>query len=430
MFKIFRAGTAFKRKWIATERVLLGLVLFSMPLLPKITTALLIALTCVTSIRYRKEFFRRMLISKELVFYMLLYLLLILGLFYTINLDNGLSKIQTQVFFVLAPIILGGRRFRFWEITFYIRMFVSGTLLAVVICLLNAVRKVYLSGSVFTVDVFGKKHNNFIYNEFSSFLDLHPSYFALYIGLALLLLIFDSAKLLDGHKLSRIVKGCILIIALLLTSSKSGLIAFLMTFMIILANKSIRLKLKISNYKYLVLAILVISLVVINSNLYERISKGIASFHESYESGQAINESTSVRYHLWQLSLSTSKDAFFLGHGTGSVYNALNDHCLEHYHFSTCELLRNKNSHNQYLNFLVSNGLLFVLIFVSALLIGIVRAVKGKNIYLLLFLIFISLNLFFESLLQRERGVIFFMLFLILFLNDNVNMLSNGNKVD
>ncbi|WP_161991966.1 O-antigen ligase family protein [Flagellimonas algicola] len=261
-------------------------------------------------------------------------------------------------------------------------------------------------------------------------MDLHPSYFALYVGLALLLLLFDSASLICKPKLWKVGLTLGFMAALLLISSKGGLISFLTAFTIVSVYKLISAKSKKTNYLYMVLIFVVLAFTAQKSGFYNRAIKGLTSFSESYERGQAVYESTSIRYYLWKLSLKTAKNSLLLGHGTGSVQNELNDQCLQHYYFSTCELLRNKNSHNQYLNFLVSNGLLFLLLFVLAIVISIIKSIRTNNIFLLTFLTFISVNLFFESLLQRERGVIYFMLFIVVFLKKSPPALRSAKSFE
>lgn len=389
-------------------------IFFSVPLLPKASSILIISYVLISLLGFSKGYFRNLWERKDFLVYMVLYILLLLGLTYTIDSETGMSKIQTQFSLFIIPLILGGQRLNGVTRQKCLKYFIVGLGVATVLCLGNALYRGISTGSFYVLDEFDRPNNIFFYREFSGLLDLHPTYFSLYLGVGLFCLM-DSSFLKRKLNLSiKIFSGVLFFMALFLTSSKAGIFSFIAVALVFYAYKII-VKRRMVHFGFLIMFILgVVVMYGINPVFYKRSAQGLTSFDQVFFENKFINESTSIRFHLWLLSLKTAKESFVFGYGTGSTREILNQKCLKFYAFSTCETLRNKNSHNQFLNFLVSNGIIFVFGFILALAIGLTRAFQKRDKLLILFLLLMSLNFLFESLLQRERGVVFFMLFVVM----------------
>lgn len=80
------------------------------------------------------------------------------------------------------------------------------------------------------------------------------------------------------------------------------------------------------------------------------------------------------------------------------------------------------NPHNQYLDAMMTEGLLGLLSFVAMLLMPVIYAIKKQNWLLLFFMIIVIENACFESILERQMGEIFFSLFVVLFLSPVLNI--------
>ena len=393
---------------------ILGALFFSIPLWPKLTTILILVLVLAVLFKINKQHFRNVAIHWEFLVFVLLFVLLIIGLSYTLDIKTGLSKIQTQASLIVIPIILGGLRLNSKDRFDLLDLFSLGVLLTLVICFFNAFYRFFTTNSTYVLDEFSRRNNIFFYNEFSGFLDLHPTYFSLYLGLAIFYLIYSFQRKSKYIFLPKIALIAIFFIGLFFTSSKAGIFTFIgITFFYL-----IYLILKHRKRPYVIalvaLALGTLIFFKIHPTLYQRSAQGLTSFNANYNENKHLNESTGIRLGLWKLSYQISKDALLLGYGTGSVQKILNERCIEFNSFSSCENLRNKNSHNQYLNFLLSNGIVFLLMFIAALLLGVVKAVKQRDMIYIFFISFIALNFFFESLLQREKGIVFFTLFAVM----------------
>ena len=392
------------------EPYLLKAIFFSVPLVPKSTTILIFTWVLIWLMNYKKDDWQTLLRRRTLLLSIFLYLWLLIGLTYTMDLESGLFKIQTQASFLIFPILLGTRKVAPTMRNTYFKYFIWGVTLATLTCLANGFYRYVEHDSVYVMDEFSRKVNIFTYQEFSKILDMDPAYFSLYLGMA----IFYIINKFKWEKSNRMLKDFSMVLlfstALFLAASKAGIYLFA----IILLGFAIYWFIKRSREKFiLVLGMLVFSWVVgysVSPMPFKRLAHAFSSVQQNVNQN-VVNESTSIRLDLWRLSFEIAKEAPFFGYGTGSVQKTLNEHCIDFRFFSECELLRNKNSHNQYLNFLLSNGLVFLLVFLTMLVIWMYGAVRMKDELSVFFLLILALNFLFESLLQRERGVVFFMLF-------------------
>ncbi len=399
------------KRW---ETLILSALFFSIPLVPRITTLVILLYAVVSLCTFDKRRLRNFLNRPEMILYTFLFVLLIIGLIYTVDVRTGIFKIQTQASFLVFPLLLGGKDLTPKERTTYLNSFVLGLLVAVLTCFFYAMYRGFSTGSYYILDEFSRKHHLMYYTEFSEILNLHPTYLSLYLGFALFYLISVPKNMLGYNLPVRVVLCIIFFGTLFLSSSKAGilsfvLITFLYLFYLLIKKRSIR-------YLYLLFALFVAicTMLVVNPTLYDRFSNISSSFDRVFFQKEQIYESTGIRLNLWELSFEAIKDAPILGHGTGSTFSVLNDKCIHFFSFSNCELLRHKNSHNDFLNFMVSNGLIFSMVFISAVVMTFLKAFRKKDILLIFFMFFMFLNMLFESLLQRERGIIFFMLFLVM----------------
>ena len=393
---------------------ILPFIFFSLPLVPKISSILVILYAAVSLLLLNKQHFKNVFAKKDFIMYMLLYVLLVFGLLYSIDSESGLSKVQTQISLLIFPLFLGGSiltsKYRQKCLTY----FLTGVLITVLICLGHAFYRAIIQGGLYVVDEFGQKNSVFFYQQFSSLLDLHPTYFSLYLGIGLFCLMERSFLKINSNLVLRIFTILFLFVALFLTSSKAGIFSFIAVTAGFFVYKAFIKRSRIHLGLLLMLMLGFFVMYTVNPVFQKRSIQGITGFKKVFLENEFINESTSIRFHLWILSYNISKESPFLGYGTGSTKEALNRECLKFYAFSTCERLRNKNSHNQFLEFLVANGSIFVLAFVFVLVLGLVRAFRNKDELLGLFLAFMTINFLFESTLQRERGIVLFMLFVVI----------------
>ncbi|MGQ9847171.1 MAG: O-antigen ligase family protein, partial [Bacteroidales bacterium] len=128
----------------------------------------------------------------------------------------------------------------------------------------------------------------------------------------------------------------------------------------------------------------------------------------------ATTKSNDARWLIWQAGLAVVKENPILGVGTGDVKDALIDEYAKRQMLGAIE--KKLNAHNQFLETAVGQGIIGILVFLFVFLIPFIKALKEKNIVWMLFLLLISFNFLFESMLNTQMGVFFFAYFYSFFI--------------
>ncbi|MBI4647757.1 MAG: O-antigen ligase family protein [Bacteroidia bacterium] len=135
-------------------------------------------------------------------------------------------------------------------------------------------------------------------------------------------------------------------------------------------------------------------------------------------------ESTSVRLSLLNAAFEVFISHPYIGVGTGDI----KEHLIEKYKEKKMEtsVMHKYNVHNQFLETAVGQGIIgFILLWVLLLLPFYNSIVKNDVLSLFFFFIFI-INFMFESMLNTQAGVIFFLFFYCLFTFCNLKNIHNG----
>jgi hypothetical protein len=121
---------------------------------------------------------------------------------------------------------------------------------------------------------------------------------------------------------------------------------------------------------------------------------------------------------------------FFKGYGLNASSFRIKEKGQEHTVFSgdaTHDGYQNKNFHNQYIQIFAETGIFGLLLLLSLVSLNLIRAIKTKNFVHISFAV-VTISLFFtESLLSRQRGVVFFVILFCIFNAKNNSRLNNKN---
>jgi O-antigen ligase len=124
------------------------------------------------------------------------------------------------------------------------------------------------------------------------------------------------------------------------------------------------------------------------------------------------------RFEIWKSSLHIVRHNFIFGVGTGDIQDELNKE-YKKTEDNNLEIPNNLNAHNQYLEVLLENGFIGLMLFISIFGIMFYIAVKEANLIYLMFIFIVLISFTFETMLNRLAGVSFFSLFSFLLLNPN-----------
>lgn len=341
----------------------------------------------------------------------------IIGYFFSNNKTEALTSIEIKLSFLAFPILFFASNYNELHVKKIITSFVSGCILAAIMCLFRAFYLFYF-----------EDFNAFFYSEFTYF--MHPSYFAMYLVFALLIVMLFYPKWLV-HLSNLNVKigfiSVIFLVTIFLCSSKMGLItSFILlppTLFIILFNRG---------YKKMIIS-LVLSLVfgiVIAYKLFpspfERLKLAFKVTASSETIDKTDAESTAVRILIWKESIKLIQENFWLGTSPGDA----NDKLVQAYENEGLSgaLKKKLNAHNQFLQTFIGTGIIGFILLLLMTIGTLIHGFLKKNYILLLFSLLMICNFLVESMLQSQAGFIFFVFFFCLLTHYNLSKSSTNHS--
>jgi O-antigen ligase len=130
------------------------------------------------------------------------------------------------------------------------------------------------------------------------------------------------------------------------------------------------------------------------------------------------------RYYINSCAYDIIKENPIIGVGVGDNQTSLNTCYLEK--SSKLDIYKtifkdNLNAHNQYSSYLISGGVVLLLLFISTLVYNARNAYHSNNYLYLFFIIIIAVNFMFENMMSRMYGVVFFSLIINMFGAKEIN---------
>jgi O-antigen ligase len=367
------------------------------------------------------------IIKKELVFTFhllpaLLVLLYILYLLYAIptnHLPIALDFLEYKLSLLVFPFLLSFEpKFRVnWKYVFY--SFLIAVLLLVFYDLAQASIHYAKTGVIksFYSSALSPTH--------------HPTYLTVFLSLAIMISL-RFAKSADSPKLKMIFWGMIGLLVLLHVplSSLSGLLFLVVFFSIAFIYSSVKLrKWSILLITALTCGIIVFSALKVQPSLSKNIENVIVLVNEYSDSPKKFIQTrpfpmqgNEARLVVWTVAF----DIFMehpMGVGLGNLEEMMHQR-LVHLGLNQQAAL-NYNPHNQYLQIAAELGIIGLLFFLGILLYGIVWAISTKNWLLLLVIFSLAINCLFESMLQRQSGIVFYCFWICLFSSRMYNKETN-----
>lgn len=249
---------------------------------------------------------------------------------------------------------------------------------------------------------------NFYYTELTSILDFHPVYFSLYLLFSISIFVYVYFEKQKTFPVSLLI-GLFLfdILMLILLSSKTILFVSILIFLITLIKN-------FKNHKWLlVLFGLSIFFLLRFTTTKERFQESFFSKWELLSKDKFLYNDpftgVTLRLITWKFVLLEMKNNnYMIGTGSGDRQEFI-DQVYKKYKMDDAGYL-GLNMHNQFLEFLISFGLIGLLYFLIILFVCFQKAIKQKDYLYLIFLFSFSFMSLTESNLQVHRGVVFFVL--------------------
>lgn len=341
--------------------------------------------------------------SKLGVLFMLFYLAYLIGVFFTNHEDIAYSYLEYKLSFIIFPIIFSLRpKEGNYNLPIISTGLIIGLLLAISYGIINALLCFNIDG---TINCFMTVHISPIH---------HPSYFMVF-GLTSVLLAWKGInENWRYYKLAWIIPYTVLILVLHIMTLSFAAILFLLAFGIIIILAFIY---KRFGWKSTLIGIVCLPIIAylfvtktpkvenewVTAKWYaEQYIKNPREFVKSTDYPMSGSEE---RLILWTAAMENLKN-FPLGVGTGNVDDVMTDKLEEYGHSQLAN--KRMNPHNQFLQTALEIGWIGLVLLLAIIGYVLWLSWKYKSSLLLFLGTSLAFNSLFESMLQRQSGIVFY----------------------
>ncbi len=347
---------------------------------------------------------------------LLFYIYIFLGFFFSKNRGEALSSLSVYLQFILFPLLYGKPlSISRTLIKKAERIFIYSVTLSLFIAVVYALYDVYRTQVPMVT--LGES----VYSKYSSFGltralgDLHPTYLALFANHAIFLLI---QSIVENYKKDHRVHTFIFLFIFFFLSASIFLLNSIMgilVYILILLYFSI-VYLKKSDMEKSVKTILVVTFAIISFTFLYFNPFKIQKLETLKDRGLKVTDNynernlLTIRLAKWDTHFAIISNNLIFGTTAGDIkeirkeaYNKKGYYDLERYNY---------NAHNQFIEVLTTYGIIGFIIFMSALVIALLKT-RSRNFNL--FLLITCITFLTESILLRQQGLNYFVFFFVLY---------------
>jgi O-antigen ligase len=361
-----------------------------------------------TLIHFRETSWRSVKLSSVLL-PASIYLLTCVGTLYTNYRDEAFYEWERQLAILLFPLLF---LFTSLDLDKYRLPLLKGLALSCVLTI------VYLYINAVHVIQFNHLPLRFLFttaflnHNFSEPVDMHATYFSMYIALSASALTYVLIKAQD--KTSRIIYilGLLILFAgILQLSSRAVFIALLINTNIIVPFFLLKRKKMLMFLSISVGVSIIIIAGIFRSDVFK--ARYITEL-KSDLTQQSINlnilEPRAVR---WACAWELIKESPVIGHGSGSEIALLKEKYYSRHYYNS--YINELNAHDQFLSLLIKTGVPGLCVFLLVLLAGFRKSIRSKDMIFCSFLVIITIISFSENILDANKGIFFFAFFYSIF---------------
>ena len=420
-----------KKEYNNHPSLLLVLVaLLCIPLSYAFNSIALVLLTLITIVTFKKD---NLKVDTNLIFPVLLYLLMVLSIFWTIDFERTVSSLSKELPLVLIPVcFLLFRSFSTLEKDKIIQWFSFGIV---------AYSIFYLAKATFLF-IISKDSSVFFYHELVT-KDVNAIHVSVYVAISF----FYFLAKIQKTTFDKVALG-ILFLMVFLLSSKNIIVIFiglLVCYQLFYTKTSKKMRLK--NLVLLLLILFALPFIgkikerfkeeyetiMTDSSVNDVISKGSEKVYNVSIKQAWTNASfkpndyfpgTAFRVYQFRIfiELLQEESIFWTGFGLDASYSKIAEKGVHYNLFlgnETQEGYQTKNFHNQYIQIFAELGIFGLLLLLTMLFLSLRNALISKNYPHIAFSVLIIALFFTESFLWRQRGITFFILMYCIF-NSNL----------
>lgn len=412
-------GALKKNKFEDLELAIATLIAFFLPLNQKFIVYLIALLVVLSVYGWVKRGVNKL--DKSSWPFIFIFLIYLIGLIFTSNFDYGLKDIETRLTFVLFPVLFGlTKRERPLNLGWIIKALVLGLLIKIIICYYFAYECFEIFGYVECFE-----GSRLAYN-------IHPTYFAIYLilgGAFNLIYTFEKKEILFW-RIFAVLIGLIFLFMVFRMFSLGPFVGLLVMIATLLFAYFYFKKKKLYFLVGAIILTIVGFLAIQNVPFLKadvlQVKEELAHFYEDREQYISDNQdsphSINGRIIIWVASFDLVKKHPF-GVGTGDYKDVL----LANYRAGNMDAFADKelNSHCQYLQTSIAVGIVTALFLIGTFFYYCWLGFKYHNFYLIAMTSLFATVCLFESVLERQWGILFFMFFLSVLLTEKVEILEN-----
>ncbi|UII34295.1 DUF1972 domain-containing protein [Fulvivirga ulvae] len=344
--------------------------------------------------------------------YALSFIWIVVGLFYSNNLDIGIKIIERRFSLIAIPFILFSGIFKASYLKEIKIAHVISCSIAMLICIGESIYQNYTE--IITLSKAYTYLNPWYFSNelLVNPLNIHPTYLAMYCGLSLFFILsyLISSVNFGVKKILLIILSLLQFYFIIMLSSRTAIFAVSIGIIYIFIKQFNRYKFVIAALSFFIIA----SLIGLNIR-YNKVNR--IRVIEALDFSKSFSENRfggrSLRINMWKALLDCMDFNPWLGMGTGEVQPYYN-RAYERNNLQIAAELQ-YNAHNQYIEVFMYHGIIGLFFFLFVLFESTRKALICKDYVFTSFLILISLIFATESALHLHKGIMFITFFNIAF---------------
>lgn len=335
------------------------------------------------------------------------------GMTYTQNVSEGWIDVVLKLSLLLFPLI-----FAAVPNTYIDRRWIR-RLESVFVLSVSVVAIITLGISAYKYYFVGMSSSVFYYADMMYF--EHPSYYALYVNLSILLLIrqliAENSKAMKSHYSTYFKYSLLffLVFFVVLLQSKGGLVSLLLMLCSMAVYYWYHYKKRVLATSLVVLPLLTFLLLyLVMPSLFGRMNDMVSVSNKEVKQEQKRmirgQGSSMARVMLWKEAIALIKEYPILGVGTGDSEDVFQNR-LRSVGLIDEQTTLVYNAHSQFLQLTISLGVLGLACLCLLIFFPIVYGFKQKKMHYMAFAVMFAFNVLVESMFERQAGIMFFAFF-------------------
>lgn len=348
-----------------------------------------------------------------------IFILYVVGLLYSENLKEGIKLVIRTLPIVVFPLVFGFFRrdkLRSKHIKNVLNLYVLSLFFGLIFI------HFYLFYSINIESVPSWEYRN----AFEALTGVHGTYYSLWIAFGVLILFFKILKTIHAKNILLTFLIIFILSYFIYWQIVVGArLPLIITIIFLIASISLKIKKKRFILTGITLLIgIVFGITILKPNYLKKVIE-LITYDFSLPKGDYNIEhknitSEQIRNGIYYCSVNLIKKSWIYGYGIGDVDDKLQN-CYKQEINSNVYQIFNYNTHNQYLHFLLSSGLVGLFLFLISLFLPVYISYQTSNYLYLLLSLLLIISLFTENILSRHDGILFYSFFnsIFAFLNND-----------